>query len=291
MAVKRKFAFNHFEISQVVSRMVNLRSEIVFLGAGKMAGAIAHGLIDAGRVVPEAMACLGGSGTSAHNLAAATGMRLARDTADLLDGADTLVLACKPQQFANLDPQIGTFTAGKLVLSVLAGFPLERLAAAFPQSRAVVAIMPNTPAQVGAGTTVWTAFNSLAESDIVRVERYFGCLGTVTRIDAALMNAACATSGSGPGFFFEMLAAVEQAAVAAGLPAEIARTLAYGTFIGAAKLLDKSGLPAEVLRDAVTSPNGTTFAGLRVFDNYNLRNIFAETIAAAAARASELGKM
>ncbi|MDR2863770.1 MAG: pyrroline-5-carboxylate reductase [Puniceicoccales bacterium] len=266
-------------------------SEIVFLGAGKMAGAIVRGLISGGVVPPSAMACLGGSGTSAPALAAATGIRLASGIDDLLDGAETLVIACKPQQFKLLDPRLGELAAGKLVISIMAGFSVQRLAAFFPEARSVAAVMPNTPAQVRSGVSVWTAPASMPPQDAALVEKYLGCVGKVVRSEAALMDAVCAASGSGPGFFFEVVDAFEKAAEGAGLSAAMARMLVRGTFIGAAKLLEQTGESPETLRNAVTSPNGTTFAGLQVLAKHDLRGIFGEVVHAAKTRSSELGKL
>ena len=265
--------------------------KIAFLGAGKMASAIARGLIASGEGKPTEMACLGGGGNSAPRLAEETGMRLAQEIDDLLAEADVLVLACKPQQFKLLDPRLGDLTRGKLVLSVLAGFTTERLAAFFRQARGVVAVMPNTPTQVRAGVTAWTARADLPEADAALVQRIFGCLGAVLRVEENLMNTVSAVSGSGPGFFFEVVAALEAAAEAAGLSGEQARLLARQTFIGSAKLLEQTGESPETLRNAVTSPNGSTYAGLQVFERRKLRETWKEVLAASVARSVELGKM
>jgi pyrroline-5-carboxylate reductase len=124
----------------------------------------------------------------------------------------------------------------------------------------------------------------------VRVEKYLSSVGKVVRGAPELMDAVCAASGSGPGFFFELVAAFEVAAEAAGLSREMARLLVRQTFIGSAKLLEQTGEDPEVLRNAVTSPGGTTLAGLQVFEKHDLRSIFKEVTAAAAARSAELGK-
>lgn len=256
-----------------------------------MASAIAHGLIAARILSPDEMACLGGNGTSARRLAADTGIRLAKNVDDLLARADVLVLACKPQQFALLDPRLCELTAGRLVLSVLAGFTTERLSTLFGKARGIAAIMPNTPAQVRAGITAWTAPESLANDDARTVEKYFGALGKVRRMDAALMNTVSAASGSGPGFFFEIVHAFERSVEKTGLSPDDAHLFVRETFIGAAKLLEQTGLSPEALRNAVTSPNGSTFAGLRVLEHHGLHNIFEEVVRAAIARSVELGKM
>lgn len=270
---------------------MSIRTELAFLGAGKMAGAIVRGLIAAGTVAPEKLACIGGPGDdTASRLAADTGIRLATDTADLLDGADALLLACKPQQFKTLDPRLPQLAAGKLVISILAGFSVARLAAAFPLARAAVAVMPNTPAQIRAGVSVWTAADTLSPGDAARVEKYLSSVGKVIRGTPALMDAVCAVSGSGPGYFFEIVAAFEAAAGAAGLPRDMAQLLVRQTFIGSAQLLEQTGENPEVLRDAVSSPGGTTLAGLQVFGKHGLHATFRDVVAAAAARSVELGK-
>lgn len=256
-----------------------------------MASAIAQGLIAGGIVTPENIACLGGTGTSARRLAETTGIRLATGLDDLLNNVDVLVLACKPQQFKLLDPRLKELTKGKLVLSVLAGFTTARLAEFFSQARGVVAVMPNTPTQVQAGVTAWAAEETLAPADASLVEKCFGCLGTVIRIKESLMNTVSAVSGSGPGFFFEIISAFEAAAVTAGLDQETARQLVRQTFIGSARLLEKTGDSPDALRDAVTSPNGSTYAGLQVLAKHDLRGIFPQVIAAAVVRSGELGKM
>jgi pyrroline-5-carboxylate reductase len=256
-----------------------------------MATAIVHGLLAANAALPGQLACLGSpTGATARRLADATGIRLAADTPDLLAGADALLLACKPQQFPALDPRLPALLDGKLVISILAGFSVARLADAFPRARGVVAVMPNTPAQVRAGVSVWTAPETLSAADAALVEKYLGAVGAVVRGTPAQMPAVCAASGSAPGFFFELVAALEAAVEAAGLPPEMARLLVRQTFIGTAKLLEATGASPEDLRNAVTSPGGATLAGLRVFEHHALRKIFAEVVTATAARSIELGK-
>jgi pyrroline-5-carboxylate reductase len=271
--------------------MSSNRTELAFVGAGKMAGAIVRGLVEGGAVPPAKLACMGGPNDgSAANLARATGIRLAADVVDLLDGADAVLLACKPQQFKTLDPRLPALVAGKLVISILAGFSVARLAVEFPLARGVVAVMPNTPAQVRSGVSVWTASEALSSGDAALVEKYLGSVGRVVRGTTGQMDAVCGVSGSGPGFFFEIVAAFEAAAIRAGLPEDMAQLLVRQTFAGSARLLLESGESPEALRDAVTSPGGTTLAGLRVFEKRALRETFAEVVAAAAARSAELGK-
>lgn len=255
-----------------------------------MAGAILRGLLAKRAVAPERVAVLAGSGASAPKLAAETGTRLATGLADLLTGAEVFVLACKPQHFAGLDPALAELTAGKLVISVLAGIPNARLRAAFPKARAVVRTMPNTPGRIGAGVTPYSPAEPLAEPDRVVVETALGALGETFPVDEAKMDAVTCASGSGPGFFFEIVAAFEAGAVAAGLTPEEAKRLIRATFVGSAKLLEATGESPEALRNAVTSPNGTTFAGLNALAARDLRGTIAAAQLAARDRSRELAK-
>ena len=265
------------------------RSKIAFLGAGNMAGAIAAGLLAKG-VAAGRLACLGGSGTSAATLALRTGMTLAPSLDALLADAGTLVLAFKPQHLAGSDPRLAELTEGRLVLSVLAGKTLSRLARAFPRARAIIRAMPNTPGQIGAGVTGWCALQPPAAADRALVGELLGALGEVLELPEAQMDAVTAVSGSGPAYVFEFAAALRDAGVAAGLDAPTALRLANATLLGAARLLAARGGEPEVLRDQVTSPNGTTFAGLQRMQARDFRGLLRETVLAAQRRAAELAR-
>lgn len=264
--------------------------KIAFLGAGNMAGAILRGLIAAAAIAPKDAAVLAGTGKSAPELAAGTGARLAKDLPDLLAGADAFVLACKPQHFSGLDAGLASLTAGKLVVSVLAGTPLSRLREKFPGARVIVRMMPNTPGRIGAGMTPFTPEFPLDDADAELVDAMLGALGSSIEIPESKMDAVIAGSGSTPGWFFEIVAAFEEGAVAAGLSRVEAQVLVRSSFIGSARLLEATGEEPEALRNAVTSPNGTTFAGLQYFASHDLRGIVAGAQAACVARAKELAK-
>ena len=139
--------------------------KIAFIGAGNMASAIVTGLLSQKVCAPAEIACLGGSGASAQKLSDRTGIRVAMTPESLLEDADIVVVAFKPQHLASLDPRLSALAAGKLVLSVLAAKTLARLSAAFPAARNIVRTMPNTPSAIGAGMTGWCALNPLTTSD------------------------------------------------------------------------------------------------------------------------------
>ncbi|HEY0945760.1 MAG TPA: pyrroline-5-carboxylate reductase [Opitutaceae bacterium] len=263
--------------------------KIAFLGAGNMAAAFVDGLL-AKHVPPTDLICLGGSGRTAAALAERTGITLAVSTDVLLADADTLVLGCKPQQLSQLDPRLAQLAAGKLVLSVLAGKRLGRLAQVFPRARNLVRCMPNTPAQIGAGITGWCALAPLADADRVTVTALLAALGQSVEVPEAQMDAVTGVSGSGPAYVFEFAAALRDGGIAAGLAPETAHKLAVETLLGAARLLARRHVEPETLRNQVTSPNGTTFAGLQRLAARDFRGMIRETVLAAAARSEELSR-
>lgn len=264
-------------------------TKIAFLGAGNMAAAMVDGLL-ANSVSAANLVCYSGSGTTAAALAARTGIAQAKSLDELLAGADAVVIAFKPQHLAGADPRLAELTAGKLVVSVLAGKRLPRLAQAFPRARNVVRTMPNTPGQIGAGITGWCALAPLAAADRALVERLLKALGEAVEVADSDMDALTAVSGSGPAYVFEFAAALRDAGAAAGLSREVADKLSAATLLGAARLLARKQIDPEVLRNQVTSPNGTTFAGLKRMEAGNFRGLIRETVAAAKARSEELSR-
>ncbi|MGH7997379.1 MAG: pyrroline-5-carboxylate reductase [Opitutaceae bacterium] len=264
-----------------------MAERIAFLGAGNMAAAIVDGLIAAGSP-PGSLVCFTASGRSAAALTERTGMRRAGSLEDLLDGADALVVAFKPQHLAAADPRLSSLCAGKLVISVLAGKRLARLGQVFPNARNVVRTMPNTPARIGAGITGWCSAAPLSTPDRAFLARLLRTLGQDIEIPEGQMDALTAVGGSGPAYVFEFAAALREAGVAAGLAPANAERLASETLLGAARLLARRGVPPEQLRDEVTSPNGTTFAALQRLAAGNFRGLIREAVLAAKIRSEEL---
>ena len=261
-----------------------------FIGAGRMASAMVGGLLARKAAAPAEIACIGGRDNTAQDLAQRTGITAHADPAPLLAAADTVVLACKPQQLAGLDPRFADLTAGRLVISILAGTRLARLARTFPRARNLVRAMPNTPGQIGAGITGWCSRQPLGPGDRRLVDTVLGSLGQVVELEEKFLDAVTALSGSGPAFLFEFVAAMRDGGVAAGLSREVAAKLALETVLGAARLLAETRAEPEALRDQVTSPHGTTFAGLQVMAARGFRDTVKDTILAAKARSEELSR-
>jgi pyrroline-5-carboxylate reductase len=263
-------------------------AKIAFLGSGRMATAIVDGLLAKAVCPPADLFCADGGDGTATALAARTGVIACADPVKLLQGAELVVLAFKPQQLAGLDAAMAGTTAGKLILSILAGKRIARLEKAFPQARNIVRAMPNTPGQIGAGITGWCAREPLAPADRASVEAVLAALGVAVEVTEPQLDAVTGLSGSGPAYVFEFAAALREAGEAAGLPRAIAWKLARETVLGSARLMARSQIEPETLRDQVTSPNGTTYAGLQRMKARDFRGLIKETVLAATARSEEL---
>ena len=262
--------------------------KIVFLGAGRMAAAMVKPLVSKGIFAKSDLVCLSGSGRTAEDLASRTGIGLARSLEEVPPDTDTLVVAFKPQQLASVDARLAGLSAGKLVISILAGRRIERLSKVFPSARNIVRFMPNTPASFGGGITGWCAKSELAGPDQATVQSLLGAMGHAVEIPEAQMDALTAVSGSGPAYLFEFAIALRDGGVAAGLDRATAQRLANETILGASFMLGRGHASPEELRDQVVSPNGTTFAALQRLSAGGFRDLIREAVLAAKARSEQL---
>lgn len=253
-----------------------------------MATALVTGLLNRHAATPADLACLGGDDDTAARLSALTGITVHPDLPALLADADLVVLAFKPQHLASADPRLADLTAGKLVLSILAGKPLSSLHAVFPRARNLVRTMPNTPGQIGAGITGWCSLAPLPPLDLTLVTTLLDALGQHLAVPESQIDAITAVSGSGPAYVFEFTAALRAAATAAGLSPEHAHTLALATVIGSAQLMAQSTTDPEELRNQVTSPHGTTHAALERMRALGFRDLLRDAVLAAKHRSEEL---
>lgn len=264
--------------------------KLAFIGAGRMASALVDGLLAQNVYAPAEIGCLSASGTSASALAARTGIRAFTALEDLLADADIVVVAFKPQHLASADPRLASLTAGRLVISVLAAKTLARLQSVFPRARALVRTMPNTPAAIGAGITGWCTGSPLSSDDRSRVLALLKAIGREMEVPETSIDALMAVSSCGPAFVFEFTAALRDAGVAAGLAREQAQVLAIETVLGAGRLMAHTQAEPEDLRNQVTSPKGTTFAGLQRMSARDFRGMMLETVLASKARSEELSR-
>jgi pyrroline-5-carboxylate reductase len=255
-----------------------------------MASAIVDGLLAASPHQASHIACYSASGQSAAALAHRTGITQAAHLDELLAEADLVIVAFKPQHLASADPALAELTRGKLVLSVLAAKTLEHLAAVFPHARNLIRTMPNTPSAIGAGITGWCSQNPLVNDDRQTVLEVLGAIGQELEVPEDKIDALMGVSGCGPAFVFEFTGALRDAGVNAGLTPGEAERLAIETVLGSARLMARSDASPEDLRNQVTSPNGTTYAGLQVLEAKQFRNTMREVVAAAKARSEELAR-
>lgn len=262
--------------------------KLAFLGAGKMAGAIVRGIISSNAASPDNIICTSARDGTAEALAEDTGIAVTYDLKALLASADWLVLACKPQQLAELPGELAELTSGKRVLSILAGTTLGRLAEVFPRSSNIVRCMPNTPGMIGRGITAYSPLHDLNEEDESTVQGILDSLGATLEMPESALDAVTGVSGSGPAYVFEFVAALRDGGIAAGLDEETAYNLALKTVQGAAALLEAVPETPETHRNWVSSPGGTTLEGLAVMEAAGFRGIMKETVQAAARRSREL---
>jgi len=263
--------------------------KLALLGAGKMATAIAGGLVSKGVASAGDLAACDVSAEARAAFSAATGVCCHEAPGAAFAAAEVVLLAVKPQTAEGAVRSLPVLRRDVLVISIAAGVPLGRLEGWFGTGR-VVRVMPNTPLLVGQGATVLARGSAAGPADVAACAGIFGSLGLVREVPESWINAVTALSGSGPAYVFEMVQAMADAGVAVGLPAGLALELTVQTVAGAAEMLrQRLGTP-EALRRAVTSPGGTTAAGLAVLEAAGFRSLVCQTVQAARNRADELGR-
>ncbi|MBZ6078188.1 pyrroline-5-carboxylate reductase [Microvirga puerhi] len=267
----------------------HLPSSLILIGAGKMGGAMLEGWLAEG-MPPKGVAIIDPRPSEEM-------IRLCADRGIALnpqrpEKPEVLVLAVKPQMLdeaaKELDALVGPQT---LIVSILAGKTIGDLRKRLPASRAVVRAMPNLPASIGRGATGAAASEGVSEPQRLVADSLLKSVGIVEWLPSEdLIDAVTAVSGSGPAYVFHLVECLAEAGIAAGLPEDLAQRLARATVTGAGELLFQSDLSPETLRQNVTSPGGTTAAGLQVLmaNPGGLKALMRETVAAAKKRAEEL---
>lgn len=262
---------------------------VALIGLGNMGEAILSGLLDRKMVKPGDVLGVEARKDQANKLARRYGIRIAPDVKSAASEADLLVLAVKPKDAAKALAQAGDLS-GRLLVSICAGLTLGWLESKVSPKAAVVRVMPNTPALAGEGASVYCVGKSVGVKQAALVEALLGAVGKVYRVeDEALMDAVTGLSGSGPAYVFTFLEALADGGVAAGLPRDLARALAAQTVLGSARMAQTSAEHTAELKDRVTSPGGTTAAGLKALEDGKFRATVMEAVTAATRRSRELG--
>ena len=267
------------------SSTIEIPDQIGFLGAGRMALALAQGIV---RNHPQIRFVISDPSESSRQrfLDAIPQTDLADRNELVMQGPEVVLLATKPQQLATVFD--GWEPVDRvLLISILAGSTIDRLRRTSGQSR-IVRVMPNTPCLIGRGVLAWSPSVDVSDQQAALAVALLKGAGRVVRIDESLMDAVTGVSGSGPAYVYRMIEAMTTGGIEQGLDPELAQTLAVETLIGAAEMVRQTGLSPADLRQQVTSPGGTTLAGLRQLDEFHFDQALRHAIAAATERAQEL---
>jgi pyrroline-5-carboxylate reductase len=256
---------------------------LALVGGGRMGAALLGGLLGAGWA-PDRLTVVEAVESRRRELSDAfPGVHVAADP----PAGGGAVLAVKPADVAAAAAALATAGVERVV-SIAAGVRLAALEDALGPVP-VVRAMPNTPALVGAGATAIAAGSRAGEDDLAWAEEVLGAVGVVVRVPESLLDAVTGLSGSGPAYVFLVAEALIDAGVLVGLPRDLSATLTVQTLLGAARLLAESDDGPEALRAAVTSPGGTTAAGLRALESAGVRAALLDAVSAATERSRQLG--
>jgi pyrroline-5-carboxylate reductase len=263
-------------------------TRIAVLGAGKIGEALLAGLLAAGRS-PADLAFTERHPERARELSERLGVETL-DVAAAAARSDVLVVAVKPQ---DIDPLLAELAPalrpGTLVVSLCAGLPTSLYERILPEGTPVVRVMPNTPMLVGEAMSAISPGSHATNEQLADVEKMLGSVGRVVRLPESQQDAVTALSGSGPAYFFYLVEAMIDAGILLGLPRAVAADLIVQSAYGAAVMMRESGDHPVILREAVTSPAGTTIAAVRELERHGVRAALLAAIEAARDRSVELG--
>ncbi len=219
------------------------------------------------------------------------GVKTGQDNLKAASWADVLILCVKPQVLDEVMAKIGTdLPSSQLLISVAAGYPLDRIQSRLKSTPTLIRAMPNTPAVIQEGVTALASASGISDTHQHLGQQIFESVGKVVWVDESLMNAVTGLSGSGPAYIYLIIEALTDGGVNVGLPRHIAHTLAVQTVIGASRMVLETEEHPALLKDRVTSPGGTTIAGLQQLEEGGLRATLIDAIEAATQRAKELGQ-
>lgn len=269
-------------------------ARIGIVGAGAMGEALAAGVLAAG-VDRAQLRAADPDPVRRKRIEEQLGIGVGADNRELAEQSDLVVLAVKPDRLVRVLEDLGGPDAGALSrplwVSIAAGVPLAAISAALPRGARIVRAMPNTPALVGAGATAFVAGPGVGAADLARARALFEAVGVAWEAPSeGLLDAVTGLSGSGPAYVFVLLEALADAGVRMGLPREAASLLASQTVYGAAKLALETGRHPASLKDQVTSPGGTTIAGLERLEAAGFRAAIHGAVEAATRRSRELAR-
>lgn len=267
-----------------------LNANIGFIGGGNMAEAIIKGLLRGG--VPSSSIYVGEPDNDRRRRISDTfGVVAVSSNKEVARKCTPLVLAIKPQVAQTVLQEIkGEISTDKLIISIMAGVKTEAIEGILLPGSKVTRVMPNTPALVMEAASAICAGSNAGKEELQLTSHMFELIGKTWIVEEKLLDAVTGLSGSGPAYVFSFIQALSDAGVKCGLPRDVATGLAVQTVVGSARLVAETGEHPAVLREKVTSPGGTTIAGLAVLERNGFSGTIIDAVEAAALRSKELGK-
>lgn len=272
--------------------MVNKKSasrRIVFLGAGNMAEAMIRGLVISELVNKENITATDIRAERLNYIKKKFGIKISSDNKKAVRQGEIIILAVKPQQIRGLLGEIGNLVNERqLVISLVAGIPTKYIERFFSKKVAVIRVMPNTPALVSEGVSIITRGKYAKRKHLEFARQIFSAVGYVAELPEKLLNAVTALSGSGPAYVFYLAEILNESAKRMHLPEKVSQELVNQTILGAARMLKVTGESAQLLREKVTSPGGTTETAIKYLQAKKFKQIFTQAVLKAKKRATEL---
>ena len=263
--------------------------KVAFIGGGQMAEALIGGMLSAKLCVSDSIRAADPAAGRRDHLKKQFGIQVSESNRDVALWGDCIVLAVKPQMIGEVLKEIGGELADALVVSIAAGVPIRRVTDLCGRRTRVIRAMPNTPALVQEGMTALSIGANVDQQDVADVRRIFEVVGRVVPVEERLMDAVTGLSGSGPAYVCLVIEALIDGGVKMGLSRDVATILAAQTVLGAAHMVLETGQHPASLKDRVTSPGGTTIAGVHCLEQGRLRAVLIDAVEAATKRSQELG--
>lgn len=269
--------------------MAKSQRKFGFIGSGKMATALIQGVLRAGLAKPANVTASDTLPEAREKLQQDTGVTVIDSNAQVVHRSDVVVLAVYPQVVLQVLPEIAPIVSDRhLVVSIAAGITTRQLLDGLGAERRVVRVMPNTPALVGAGAAGYCLAGNASEPDGAFIRQLLGVVGRAWQVEERHMDAVTGLSGSGPAYVFTIIEALSDGGVRMGLTRPVATALAAQTVFGAAQMAIETGLHTALLKDQVTSPGGTTIAGIHALEQAGLRAALMDAVERASTRSREL---
>ncbi len=261
-----------------------------FIGTGRMATSLASGLRSAGLVDASSLFGTDVFPAAAEQFRDATGGQTVETLKELTQSVDVVFLSVKPQHMSGvLGELVEYLTDTHLIVSIAAGVPLKSMTGHLGDQQRLIRVMPNTPCLVGSGASAFAIGGNATRDDAELVQQLLETVGVAVEVPESLLDAVTGLSGSGPAYVYQMIEALSDGGVRMGLPRAIATQLAAQTLLGAARMVLETGDHPGALKDAVTSPGGTTIAGLHALERGGVRASLMNAVEAATKRSQELG--